>query len=101
MKLLALLAAVALIGYVSSADVTVTRSDSDIQENSFTYNLELSDGTSISQSGKVTNPNEPDPEKKIFAVQGSYKYTDPASGVVSSVTYTADENGFQPVVTRR
>ncbi|CAG7678309.1 unnamed protein product, partial [Allacma fusca] len=63
--------------------------------------LELSDGTSISQSGKIKNPQEPDPEKKIQVIEGSYKFTDAKTGEVVNVKYVADENGYQPVLSRK
>ncbi|CAG7722202.1 unnamed protein product, partial [Allacma fusca] len=40
------------------------------------------------------NP-EADPEEQIQVIQGSYSYIDPEGNTIT-VTYIADENGFQP-----
>ncbi|CAG7724134.1 unnamed protein product [Allacma fusca] len=106
MKLLVAFAIVAFVGYVSAApkpqEVTIVQNESVINEDgSFRTVLELSDGTSISQSGKIKNPTEPDPEKKIQVIEGSYKFTDAKTGEVVNVKYVADENGYQPVLSRK
>lgn len=56
------------------------------------YSLETSNGIQHSESGKVLNAGK---ENVGIAVRGSYSYTGP-DGVKYTVTYVADENGFQP-----
>lgn len=68
----------------SSGDVPVLRQDSNIgQDGHYSYQYELGNGISASESG-VGGQN----------VQGSYQYTSP-EGEPISITYTADENGYQ------
>ena len=54
--------------------------------------FETSDGIKVEESGKVKQIT---PEAAGIAAQGSYSYTAP-DGTVVKVTWTADENGFQP-----
>lgn len=56
------------------------------------YSFETSDGIAQQESGQLTNPGS---ENESMAVRGSFSYTGP-DGVVYTVTYIADENGFQP-----
>lgn len=53
---------------------------------------ETSNGISAEEQGHVINPGT---ENEAVAVSGSFKYIG-ADGVTYTVTYTADENGFQP-----
>jgi len=77
------------------ADIYSLRSESDNQEDgTFRWAYENSDGSKAQQDGYVKNPQEQDPEKRIQAIQGSYSYTSP-EGIPITVTYVADENGFQ------
>jgi len=62
-------------------------------DGTFRWATELSDGTKAEQSGYV-KPSD-DPENPIQVMQGSYSYFSP-EGELISVTYVADENGFQP-----
>ncbi|CAG7722592.1 unnamed protein product [Allacma fusca] len=106
MKLFVFLAIVAIIGYAAAApqgpEVQVLKSTNDINEDgSFSYVLELSDGTFVSQNGRIKNPQETDPEKKILLVEGEYRFTDAKSGETVNVKYVADENGYQPTLSRR
>lgn len=58
----------------------------------FGYRFETSNGISQQEQGQLTNAGS---ENEAIAVRGSFSYTG-ADGVVYSVTYIADENGFQP-----
>ncbi|CAG7786113.1 unnamed protein product [Allacma fusca] len=77
------------------ADIYNIRSESDNKEDgTFRWSYENSDGSTAQQDGYIKNPNEPDPEQRIQVIQGSYSYTSP-EGTPLSVSYVADENGFQ------
>lgn len=53
---------------------------------------ETSDGIKHGESGTIKNAGA---ENEGIAVTGSFSYLGP-DGVTYTVTYTADENGFQP-----
>lgn len=57
-----------------------------------TVRYETTNGIIHQESGKLKNIGT---ENEAMVVQGSYTYTGP-DGVVYSVTYIADENGFRP-----
>lgn len=57
-----------------------------------TPSFETSDGTSRQETGTLKQFSE---DHKAIQVQGQYKYTAP-DGLIYTVTYTADEHGFQP-----
>lgn len=58
------------------------------------YSYETSNGISHESEGHVINAGA---ENEAVAVSGSFKYTGP-DGVTYSVSYVADENGYQPQV---
>lgn len=76
-----------------SADATAEtlKSVSDVGPESFSYEYETSNGIKANANGELKQIGE---EKGITA-QGGYSYTAP-DGTLISVTYVADENGFQP-----
>lgn len=53
---------------------------------------ETSNGISAQEEGHVINAGS---EQEAIAVRGQFQYTGP-DGVSYTVTYVADENGFQP-----
>ena len=55
---------------------------------------ETGNGIKAQERGLLKNPGVPELEAQ--SVQGGYEYTDPEGNLVS-LTYTADENGFQAV----
>lgn len=57
------------------------------------FRFETSDGQFKEEQGQLINPGIPEVES--IAVRGQYSYIAP-DGVLYTVTYTADENGFQP-----
>ncbi|XP_015517801.1 endocuticle structural glycoprotein ABD-4-like [Neodiprion pinetum] len=61
-------------------------------DGSYSNSFETGNGIQVQQQGSLKQIDE-----KTFAqvVQGSYTYTGP-DGAAIQVTYTADENGFQP-----
>ncbi|CAG7732055.1 unnamed protein product [Allacma fusca] len=96
----ALLAAVCLIAVTArpqgeAPEVTILNSVSETDgAGNFNWASETSDGTKLEQKGYIKNP-EADPEEQIQVIQGSYSYIDPEGNTIT-VTYIADENGFQP-----
>ncbi|XP_055846575.1 flexible cuticle protein 12-like [Episyrphus balteatus] len=86
--------AVALAAPLDSAqDAQILRYDNDnIGVDGYNYAVETSDGKSVSEQGVVKNVGT---EQEAISVQGQYSYVGP-DGVTYTVTYIADENGFQP-----
>lgn len=56
------------------------------------YSFETSDGTSRQETGTL---KQVDADHHALEVTGSYKYVAP-DGLTYSVTFIADEHGFQP-----
>lgn len=52
----------------------------------------MSDGQTRQEEGTITNKGA---ENEGIAIKGSYSYVGP-DGQTYTVTYVADENGFQP-----
>lgn len=61
--------------------------------NSF-HRYEQSDGSRRQEKGELRNAGA---ENEFVAVSGSYSFLAP-DGIIYSVNYTADENGFHPTV---
>ncbi|CAG7835644.1 unnamed protein product [Allacma fusca] len=75
-------------------DVQVLQDVREINEDgSFRYISELSDGTKAESAGYIKNPTAPQ-EERIQSVSGAYSHYSP-EGEYLTVTYLADENGFQ------
>ncbi|XP_066139475.1 endocuticle structural glycoprotein SgAbd-5-like isoform X2 [Euwallacea fornicatus] len=98
MKMLVLF--VALCGAVLAApqsgpdaQAQITKYDSDNAGiDGYNFNFETSNGISQEEQGTLQNAGS---ENEVMQVRGSYSFTG-ADGVVYTVTYVADENGFQP-----
>lgn len=58
----------------------------------FFYRYETSNGISQQEQGQLQNAGS---ENEAISVRGQFSFTG-ADGVVYTVTYIADENGFQP-----
>lgn len=65
----------------------------------FVYSYETSNGIAAQQEGVSRNFGGEPPLAAVVS-QGSFSYTSP-EGVPILITYTADENGFQPSVSNQ
>ncbi|XP_060517127.1 flexible cuticle protein 12-like [Cylas formicarius] len=75
-------------------DAVVLRYENDnIGIDGYNFAYETSNGISQQEDGKLQNAGT---DNESLSVRGSYSFTG-ADGVVYTVTYVADENGFQPV----
>ncbi|CAK1553615.1 unnamed protein product [Leptosia nina] len=90
----------ALVASVSCApqnpqDVQIVRYDSDNSGlGSYSFAWELSDGSKHEEQGQLKNQGT---ENESSVVQGQYSWVGP-DGVLYTITYIADENGFQPQI---
>jgi len=90
MKAVILLAGIVAV-VAAQQDITITRSEFENLGESFNWASELSDGNKHEQSGQLKQIGE----EKGISITGSYSYTSP-EGQLITVSYIADENGFQP-----
>ena len=75
--------------------MTILKSDtSNDGQGGFHWSFEASDGTKAEQEGHTVPPMS-DSTDSIQVIQGSYSYVGP-DGKTYSLTYIADQNGFQP-----
>ncbi|KAH1024122.1 flexible cuticle protein 12 [Dendroctonus ponderosae] len=75
------------------AEAVVLRQENDnIGVEGFNWAYETSNGISHQEEGRLINAGS---ENEAIAVRGQFQYTG-ADGVVYTVRYVADENGFQP-----
>jgi Insect cuticle protein len=89
----ALIAAVAAAPVDDSANAQILKYENDnIGIDGYNFAYETSDGVARQESAVVNNLGS---ENEAIAVRGSYSWTAP-DGQVYTVTYIADENGFQP-----
>lgn len=79
----------------SSDSIVRFENTSDV-DGSYHYAYETSQGTKVEEQGvqKLVADNQ-----QASHVTGGYSYSDP-DGAEISLTYVADENGFQPKVSR-
>ncbi|XP_028165392.1 flexible cuticle protein 12-like [Ostrinia furnacalis] len=64
----------------------------NIGVDGYSYGYETSNGISAQEQGQLKNAGS---ENEAIEVRGQFSYTG-ADGVVYTVTYVANENGFQP-----
>ncbi|XP_055913240.1 larval cuticle protein 65Ag1-like [Eupeodes corollae] len=87
---------VALFGLALAApaaqEASIVRSDSNVGAEGYQFAVETSDGKSHSEEGQLKNIGA---EDEAIVVRGQYQYIGD-DGVTYSVSYIADENGFQP-----
>nr|AAV91346.1 cuticle protein 1 [Lonomia obliqua] len=89
----ALFVAVAVAVPVDPKDATILRYDNDnIGVEGFSYAYETSDGKSAQEQGQLKNVGT---ENEAIEVRGQFSYLG-VDGVTYTVTYVANENGFQP-----
>ncbi|XP_073942562.1 flexible cuticle protein 12-like [Choristoneura fumiferana] len=75
------------------ADAQVLKYEADnIGVDGYQFSYETSNGIQQQEQAQLNNVGT---ENESIAVRGSYSYTG-SDGVVYTVTYVADENGFQP-----
>jgi len=90
----------AFIGFAAAqlggerAATVVRQTAENSGDGTFNYAYETSNGLQAQASGYIKNPQARS-EDQIQVIQGSYSYYG-ADGVLYTVTYIADENGFQP-----
>lgn len=78
------------------APVPILKSNAEVnQDGSYKYEYETGNGIQAAENGYLKNAGIPNAESQV--VQGYYQYVSP-EGIPIQVTYTADENGFQPQV---
>uniref|UniRef100_A0A1B6C8S2 Uncharacterized protein n=1 Tax=Clastoptera arizonana TaxID=38151 RepID=A0A1B6C8S2_9HEMI len=92
--LLACLVAVACARPQGPNDATILENFSEVNIDGFKFKFATSDGTAREETGSVANFGS---ENEELAVVGSYTYKDP-EGKEHKVTFTADKDGFKPVV---
>ncbi|XP_073837211.1 larval cuticle protein 65Ag1-like [Musca autumnalis] len=92
MKFIIVFAALFALALAAPSDVEIVRSDSEVGPESFSFDSETSDGTKHSAQGQLNNIGT---EQEAIAVRGSYSFV-ADDGQTYTVTYVADENGFQP-----
>ncbi|XP_065164122.1 flexible cuticle protein 12-like [Atheta coriaria] len=97
MKFVIVLAAFVAVTFAApqqqDKDAVILKSESDnIGVDGYNYAYETSNGISQSEQGQLVNAGT---ENEAIAVRGQFSYLGP-DGVTYTVTYIADENGFQP-----
>lgn len=75
----------------ADASAQVLRNDQEVNPESFNYAYETSNGIRAQEAGQLRQIG---PDAAIVT-QGSYSYISP-EGEPISISYIADENGFQP-----
>ncbi|XP_017070727.1 larval cuticle protein 65Ab1-like [Drosophila eugracilis] len=93
MKFLIVFVALFAVAVARPNEVGIVRQDSDVGPESWSSNVELTDGTKIDEQGQLKNVGT---EHEAAVVHGSYSWVDEKTGEKFTVTYVADENGFQP-----
>nr|XP_016933410.1 larval cuticle protein 65Ab1-like [Drosophila suzukii] len=93
MKFLIVFVALFALAVARPNDVQTLKQDSDVQPEKWSSVLETSDGTSVNLDGVLKNVGT---EHEAAVVHGSYSWVDEKTGEKFTVTYVADENGFQP-----
>ncbi|XP_067000880.2 flexible cuticle protein 12 [Anabrus simplex] len=97
MKLLLVIAAVLALSAAAPQTnykdaVILEQSNDNVGFGPWSWNYRTSDGKTHQESGTINNVGT---ENEAIAVRGSYSWVAP-SGETYTITYVADENGFQP-----
>ncbi|XP_037978546.2 endocuticle structural glycoprotein SgAbd-2 [Plutella xylostella] len=73
--------------------IPIVRQQQEVNfDGSYQYSYETGNGIAAQEQGYLKNAGVKDQEAQV--AQGSYSYTSP-EGIPITLTYTADENGFQ------
>ncbi|XP_046389661.1 endocuticle structural glycoprotein ABD-5-like [Ischnura elegans] len=87
------LTALVLVSARPQNDVVITSyTNENIGVDGYSFGYEQSDGTAHQETGELKNAGS---ENEAMSVRGSFTFKG-ADGVVYTVNYVADENGFQP-----
>ncbi|XP_013117650.1 larval cuticle protein 65Ab1-like [Stomoxys calcitrans] len=89
----AALCAIALAAPAPDEHAEILKLESDVEPEGYSFAAETSDGTSRHEEGKVKDVGS---EHPALVVHGSYTWKDHVDGKVYTVSYVADEHGFQP-----
>lgn len=92
MKFLVVFALCFAAALAAPADVTLLKSDFTHDATNYAFDFEQSDGHVRKETGVVKNVGS---ETEHIAVTGSFSFV-AADGQTYTITYVADENGFQP-----
>ncbi|KAG5676768.1 hypothetical protein PVAND_006577 [Polypedilum vanderplanki] len=93
MKFLVVFSLVIVAALAAPADVEILKSDfENLGLDSYNFAYEQSDGQKREESAVVNNFGS---ENESIAIRGSFSFV-ADDGQTYTVTYVADENGFQP-----
>jgi len=92
MKFLIVFVALFAVALARPNEVLTKRLDSDVQPESFKFGVETSDGTTHDAEGELKYVGS---DHESLVVHGSYSFV-ADDGKTYTVTYVADENGYQP-----
>ncbi|XP_015124275.1 larval cuticle protein LCP-17 [Diachasma alloeum] len=94
MKFLVILLAVLAVAFAQQETIAIIRQSQDVSpDGSYNYNYETANGIKASEEGHPGPVNEEGAPAVV--AQGQFEYSAP-DGTPIAVTYTANENGFQP-----
>ncbi|KAJ8732070.1 hypothetical protein PYW08_014800 [Mythimna loreyi] len=80
--------------YQGNAVIPIIKQQQEVNfDGSYQYSYETGNGIAAQEQGYLKNAGQKDLEAQV--AQGSFTYTSP-EGIPISLTYVADENGFQP-----
>ncbi|KAJ9574181.1 hypothetical protein L9F63_008437 [Diploptera punctata] len=100
MKLIVVFAAVVAVAVAlpqTGKDAQITAYSNDVNLDGYNFNFQTSDGIQRDEQGQLKNPGS---ENEAMEVRGTYTYKG-FDGKDYKVTFIANENGFQPVVSAR
>lgn len=78
---------------IPTAGPTLLKSDFTKDDNTYSFGYEQSDRQVRQETGIVKDAGL---DTKHVTVTGSFSFVAPDDGITYTVTYVADENGFQP-----
>ncbi|KAL7734129.1 hypothetical protein ACLKA6_011809 [Drosophila palustris] len=93
MKFLIVFVALFAVALAAPSDVVITKLDSDVNAEGYKFGFETSDGTAHNADAQLKDVGT---EHESQVVHGSYSWVDEKTGEKFTVSYVADENGFQP-----